>query len=655
MQDPSAYARGATASGKYQMVNSTWREALQLAGIDPSQYPTARSAPEAVQDKAAQALYGKYGTAPWDASKFGANWVTQPGGGYQLVKGAQPPASGPGSAPQGPIKGPPAASTAAAGPPGVQMGGPAPAPPGGAPGAYSGGGIGTALNPELAGRTPATVAPPPTTAAAAPPGMVRLPNGNIVTKGGGAFPGTRADADAILQGIQTAQAAPLVRGTGEEAGPSGAVATLAQPPAAQPGWGAQVGSYNNAPVGPVTARAAPAPAPTTPAASPPPIAAAPPPGGPAQPPAATPPAAPPPAPATSLEDYAKQHGQGTLDQPDPASVKAADAQIRAAQTQLQEARNDKLGQTDLNKALGAVQAAQNERDKLFSDARDKFYSTIVMPGFKAEQDRALEIQKATRMPAQPSQLAAAGITPEPGVNYQVDPFGNITMQQVPIDPRLQKLSDTDIARFDTEYAKPHDELQRLRPMMDQMDALRQQMIRDGSMNTGATADAINKFKGVLVSAGLGTEGMREGLSNAEAYKALAQQLVLAMKSNTGLSRLTNYDLQILQNQIPTWDMSALGQEKLSGLLRQLWDHQDQVYGAASGSLHDRSTGYTLSGMDDRVAKLPEAIPTLPAEALPQQGKSGWNTQQLTDWRNTKGLRKGQVFRMPSGDYQVVGN
>lgn len=94
--DPTAYARGATASGKYQFVNSTWREGMQLAGLDPNQYPTAREAPEAVQDKVFDAVYAKYGTRPWQ--KGPQDWVPNEQGQYQLVT-VRPPAGTPGGAP----------------------------------------------------------------------------------------------------------------------------------------------------------------------------------------------------------------------------------------------------------------------------------------------------------------------------------------------------------------------------------------------------------------------------------------------------------------------------------------------------------------------------------------------------------------------------
>ena len=117
--DPSAYARGATASGKYQMVNSTWQEGAKLAGVDTSQYPTAMSAPEDVQDKVAGAVYDKYGTKPWDASTYKQQWVPTPTG--QMILANAAPGARAGSPQQpapykvaGPAVAPPGGTTAPA-------------------------------------------------------------------------------------------------------------------------------------------------------------------------------------------------------------------------------------------------------------------------------------------------------------------------------------------------------------------------------------------------------------------------------------------------------------------------------------------------------------------------------------------------------------
>lgn len=66
-QDPSYY----TASGKFQMVDSTYREGAALAGIDISHWPEAINAPDDVQDRIAHAIYDKYGFAPWDKQHGG--------------------------------------------------------------------------------------------------------------------------------------------------------------------------------------------------------------------------------------------------------------------------------------------------------------------------------------------------------------------------------------------------------------------------------------------------------------------------------------------------------------------------------------------------------------------------------------------------------
>jgi hypothetical protein len=60
-----------TASGLFQIVDSTWREGGQLAGIDVSQWKHAIDAPDDVQDQVAHALYKKYGYAPWTKKEGG--------------------------------------------------------------------------------------------------------------------------------------------------------------------------------------------------------------------------------------------------------------------------------------------------------------------------------------------------------------------------------------------------------------------------------------------------------------------------------------------------------------------------------------------------------------------------------------------------------
>lgn len=134
-QDPTAIARGATASGKYQFVNSTWREGLQLAGLDPAQYATARDAPEKVQDQVFDAVYAKYGTKPWQQGP--RDWVKDEQGQYQMAT-VRPPPGSPGGAPVTAAAAPPGGGVVARNPGAVQVAGPgagAPAAPAAPPAA----------------------------------------------------------------------------------------------------------------------------------------------------------------------------------------------------------------------------------------------------------------------------------------------------------------------------------------------------------------------------------------------------------------------------------------------------------------------------------------------------------------------------------------
>lgn len=57
-----------TASGYYQMIDSTWRHAAKLAGIDTGRYPRAIDAPWEMQHAAALALINEQGERPWASS-----------------------------------------------------------------------------------------------------------------------------------------------------------------------------------------------------------------------------------------------------------------------------------------------------------------------------------------------------------------------------------------------------------------------------------------------------------------------------------------------------------------------------------------------------------------------------------------------------------
>jgi hypothetical protein len=66
-----------TACGYWQITNTTWRGAAAWAGVDLAQYPTACTAPRAVQQSVATALFDHLGVLPW--APFNAGLAVQLG------------------------------------------------------------------------------------------------------------------------------------------------------------------------------------------------------------------------------------------------------------------------------------------------------------------------------------------------------------------------------------------------------------------------------------------------------------------------------------------------------------------------------------------------------------------------------------------------
>jgi len=106
-----------TASGYYQMLDSTFQEGMKLAGI-PGTWTRAMDAPREVQTAVANAIYQKYGVAPWAASN--------PNRGTQTV--SKPPPAAPGGGVAARYPGAVQAAGPAAGAPAATPGAPAAAP-----------------------------------------------------------------------------------------------------------------------------------------------------------------------------------------------------------------------------------------------------------------------------------------------------------------------------------------------------------------------------------------------------------------------------------------------------------------------------------------------------------------------------------------------
>jgi hypothetical protein len=73
----NAQAKGSSASGAYQFIDSTWRARAKAAGVDTNQYPRAVSAPPEIQDKVADAYISEIlAKNNNDVSKIPLVWYT---------------------------------------------------------------------------------------------------------------------------------------------------------------------------------------------------------------------------------------------------------------------------------------------------------------------------------------------------------------------------------------------------------------------------------------------------------------------------------------------------------------------------------------------------------------------------------------------------
>ncbi len=304
---------------------------------------------------------------------------------------------------------------------------------------------------------------------------------------------------------------------------------------------------------------------------------------------------------------------------------------------------------DLDKIVG-------EHDKLKQDilkdrtaalgAVLKEQGTSVGAWQKEERDRLFQVWKDERYPAEPSDLAAAKITPQPGVIYQVDNQGNIHQQKVEVDPRLQRQAEDDYKKFQDQYQKPYTQLIKIRPIMDQMDALRQQIMRNGGAATGVDSERLRRLQQAAAATGFVSENFGN-LNDVQVLESLANQVVLALKQGVALGNTSNMDLTIVGSQVPTMMQTLSGQEKLSAVLRQVWDHQERVYKVANKEIRNPGSGYTLRDLDQRLAEAGPAIPLLPADS------EKWDKKQFEDWRTQHKLRKGQVYYTPDGQIATV--
>ncbi len=434
-----------------------------------------------------------------------------------------------------------AAATPPAGPPGVAQGDVAhpelaPGPPGSKGGAPIG--IGAALAPPVVAGTP-------------------IPAGRLQSTG---KPPGQAAADIIQSGVQLAQATPLVRGTGQEAGPSNAVATLATPAAPQPGWGTGgAAGYNT---GTTTAPpAAPAPQAPTQAQQPPPVT---------QPINAP---APPPAGGLTFEQFQQQHPlvipdeerrTWTVQPPDLTDALAAKAE---AARQLSLARAGISG--DPNKSLSDYNTAAQNVAKLQQDAQTKSLE-LQQASMQHARDTQRQLydaemqRTAAAAEAERQRQAATALETQRG-NQAID------LEKVKAGQTWhQKLEEQAATYAQENTIKPMAAAAQKAHQMNLGLAQMQAILPDlppGGGPLGAVLEAHPDLAPLFNSAGILTE------KNANAVRlinGLVSNISTEMKP-AGLGALREYEWDAFKAQLPSMLSTPAGQQKAMALLMNMND------------------------------------------------------------------------------------
>jgi len=540
-EDPTAYARGATASGAYQIVNSTWNEGAKLAGVDVTKYPTARSAPAEVQDQVASALYDKYGAKPWQ--KGAKDWVKDESGRYQLAT-VRPPAGAPGGAPASgkppttevktetpkPDTKPPAGNgfgTTAFAPPTRSV---MPAPP-----------EGGANAPVTTEAVPAVPTPQRVAAAAearrtgknAPiegqPGLYATPQGGIHAETG---LGRRADAgDALMQGAVTAATTvppPSVQAAGPAAGGGTTPATPSPVPPGAFGGGAFGGPA------PQMVGATPAPAtPATPAVTP----------------GTTPPKPEEQTAQAPLIDTSKPFqfdekvnppSQFMLDRASPKDTAAEAAERTRIEKEYRAARAAADAKQDPGKVADVESTFAQRRHDLETrvDARVKEGNAALD---KARQDNYKQQQDAYQAAIQGDQTRQ---TQREKADLET---------RAKVHDRLNE----EIGAGNTKIAA----LESLRAVSDMM-----------GPGTALSSDQVN----TLARMGVGPREFLERMGTIQAFQATANQAVTALKQGVALGNVSDRDMTFISNMIPTPNMSQHTRELLINMLIRAQQRNQQA-------------------------------------------------------------------------------
>ncbi len=201
-----------------------------------------------------------------------------------------------------------------------------------------------------------------------------------------------------------------------------------------------------------------------------------------------------------------------------------------------------------------------------------------------------------------------------------------TTGAVPLDPRQVTAAQKEQERYQKDYAEPGDKVAPLHGMLDQMEALDRQIKANPLGGQGGLGgETARKLRTFLTAQGYGDQGFTDTTANQEAYNTLHNQLVLRLKglSGTSLGNMSNTDLAFLDAAGPGLNLTPEGRARTSAALRQILTYQKNLYDAATDAIHDPKGGFTLRDLNEKIGKVPPAIPTFPGFNVPKEVGQAW--------------------------------
>jgi hypothetical protein len=227
--------------------------------------------------------------------------------------------------------------------------------------------------------------------------------------------------------------------------------------------------------------------------------------------------------------------------------------------------------------------------------------------------------------------------------YFVNQFGkpDVIQQQ---DPTQEAITKQAMDTINNTYEKGATEARSKLDLLDSLGTLNQIISTDPLGKGSMTQPFRQQLSTLANSVGIQLD-TSQAMTAADAYNAIVNQLTLSSRP-AGVSRLTNMDIGLLKDAVPTLVMTPQGRNTLNALLGQFAQRQIDQAKVAENTFYAPGPNHgTLAGLQDKLDAMGPVIPR-----APQIGTA--TNSQLQSFAG--GLKPGQVYVDPWGKPQIRG-